>query len=328
MHSLLVVLEQQNGILRRSSCDLFRYATSLKRQNQNLMLQGVVIGPLAGGEPIKAFSSDERIVHIDEPQLSLYQPDGYVAVLDSFVAETGATRVLFADSAFGADCAARLAALLNCDLLTHCGDIRFIDGHVEADTAWYAGSVSATMVSEGECAVMTVIGRGGSRSERESMPQEITKKTLAGLESSSWNPVVDAFLAAPDEIQDMTEAAIIIAGGRGMGGAEGFEMLESLACVVGGRVGASRSAVDEEWRPHSDQIGQTGKTVVPRLYVACGISGAVQHLAGMSGAATVIAINSDPDAPIFSASDYGIVGDVADIVPRLEALIRERIGKK
>ncbi len=328
MYSFLVVLEQQNGLLRRSSCDLYRYVMSLRLQNPDLRVSGVVIGPLADDKALKGFSADSGIFHVDDPLLALYQPEGYACVIESVAAETGATCILFADSASGADCAPRIAAALDCSLLTHCSVIRFVDGTLEAETAWYAGSVAATMIPEGKCTVMTVRPARHQLSNAGGRVPELATPAIAGLDRSSWNPVVEAFLGAADELRDITEARVIIAGGRGIGGPEGFDVLESLAVLLGGSVGASRSAVDEGWRPHSEQVGQTGKTVAPRLYVACGISGAMQHLAGIAGAETVVAINSDPDAPIFSASDYGIVGDVADVLPVLEALLRERIGKK
>ena len=126
----------------------------------------------------------------------------------------------------------------------------------------------------------------------------------------------------------MAEARIIVAGGRGMGGAEGFTLLEQLALLLGGAVGASRAAVDEGWRPHADQIGQTGKTVAPALYFACGISGAVQHLAGIGSAGIVVAINSDPHAPIFNVADYALIGDVHIVLPKLLDSLQEFLKKQ
>jgi electron transfer flavoprotein alpha subunit len=129
-------------------------------------------------------------------------------------------------------------------------------------------------------------------------------------------------------VPDVAEAAIIVAGGRGVGGAEGFVLLEQLARLLGGAVGASRAAVDEGMRPHAEQIGQTGKTVAPALYFACGISGALQHLAGIGSAALVVAINSDQHAPIFDVADYGLVGDIHQILPTLLEALQENLKKK
>lgn len=125
---------------------------------------------------------------------------------------------------------------------------------------------------------------------------------------------------------DVAEADIVVSGGRGMGGPQSFRMLEDLAGAIGGVDGASRAAVDAGWRPHAEQVGQTGTTVSPRLYVACGMSGAVQHLAGMTSSGCIVGVNRDPEAPIFGVADYGIVGDVAEVVPELTRALRERTG--
>lgn len=328
MHSLLVVLEQQNGVVRKSSIDLFWYALFLCREYTDLSVKGVVAGPLASDDSLEELPGGVELFHVDMPDLALYQPEGYASVVSSIAEETGATLLLLPDTAFGMDLAPRLAAALDASLMAHCRNIRFVEGVPVSETAWYAGSVSATMQPERRRVVMTVSGRAPGRSEVEDRQPEVVRREYTGLDTGSWNPIVEEFLAAAGGQQDITDASVIVAGGRGVGGPEGFVMLESLARLLGGSVAASRTAVDEGWCPHALQVGQTGKTVSPRLYVACGISGAVQHLAGITGAETIVAINSDPDAPIFRAADYGIVGDVVEVVPHLASLLRAETGKK
>jgi electron transfer flavoprotein alpha subunit len=138
---------------------------------------------------------------------------------------------------------------------------------------------------------------------------------------------VKEFVTHGAKKQDLTEAGIIVSGGRGMGGPENYKILEELASVMGGVVGASRASVDAGWRPHSDQVGQTGRTVSPTLYIACGISGAIQHRVGMINSKVIVAINKDPEASIFGFADYGIVGDVFEVVPALTREMRKYYGK-
>jgi electron transfer flavoprotein alpha subunit len=223
----------------------------------------------------------------------------------------------------GKDLAPRVAARLGAGLATDCTALRAEGGQLVATRPIYAGKVLAEVTWDKPPAVASLrpkIFEPAPPDAARSAAVEMFPAPVA--EADLRVRTVEVKAAAQGQV-DLTEAEVIVSGGRGMKGPEGYGVLEELAAALGGVVGASRAAVDAGWRPHGDQVGQTGKTVSPRLYVACGISGAIQHLAGMSGSRCVVAINKDPDAPIFKVADYGLVGDLFEIVPALAGEVRK-----
>ncbi|HWP57538.1 MAG TPA: electron transfer flavoprotein subunit alpha/FixB family protein [Candidatus Acidoferrales bacterium] len=234
--------------------------------------------------------------------------------------------MLFASSYAGRDLAANLSARFDCGAITDVGDFQLKDGSVEATIPALGASYlnTATLVSEGTKLLLV---------RPKSFEPKINEQPLAVEEVEA--PADQALrairvkerVAVKREGPQLEGAKVIVSGGRGLRGEENFAMLKELADLLGGAVGATRAAVDAGWVPYAMQIGQTGKTVKPEVYIACGISGAVQHLSGMKTSKTIISINKDPEAPIFQYSDFGVVGDVFKVVPQLIEEIKKRKGR-
>jgi len=254
----------------------------------------------------------------DDPRLKKCTTDAYVSVISQLVKANDPAVLLLGASVEGKDLSARLAGKLDVAMAQDCTEFTIEDGNLVAIRPIYAGKAYTKVAFE------------------NSMPQLVTARpnvmSIAEPDTSRSAQIMDADFSLDDgDVKtkvvdvirdesgkiDLTEADKIVSGGRGMKGPENYNILEELADTIGGTVGASRSAVDAGWRPHTDQVGQTGKVVSPNLYVACGISGAIQHLAGMSTSKVIVAINKDEDAPIFQKADYGVVADLFDVVPAL-----------
>jgi electron transfer flavoprotein alpha subunit len=227
-------------------------------------------------------------------------------------------------SQMGKDLAPRVAAKLGAGLASDCVALKVENGDVIATRPVYAGKAVVDVRVKTDVKVFTLRPNVFTATPGTGTAS-VTPMTVP-LDPADFTSTVKEIHVASGR-PDVTEADIIVSGGRGMKGAEHFPLIEGLADVLGAGVGASRAVVDAGWRPHDEQVGQTGKTVAPTLYIACGISGAVQHLAGMSSSKYIVAINKDKDAPIFQVADYGIVGDLFDILPELTAQLKHALGK-
>jgi electron transfer flavoprotein alpha subunit len=230
--------------------------------------------------------------------------------------------VLFSTSADGRDMAAACAARLGAGVLVDVTGLEVKDGKLTATHPCFGGSIVAEKEAVGDLFIATV--RPGSFAREEAGAEaEVVKLDVQLSPASLMAKVLDVVCENMGVIS-LEEATVIVSGGRGMGSADGFAVIQALADELGAAVGASRAAVDSGWKHHQNQVGQTGKTVSPQLYIACGISGAIQHRAGMQTSAYIVAINKDPDAPIFSFADFGVVGDLFTVVPALTEEIRKR----
>jgi electron transfer flavoprotein alpha subunit len=314
-----IIAEQRGGNLRKISYELTSEGRRLADQSGQ-PLAAVVVGSQIGEEAKKLIPYGPDTLYVaDDPALADYTPEAYTAVLVDLIKKQEPDIVLLGASAQGKELAAKLAARLETGMAQDCVSFRLENGLLIAKRPLYAGKVYADVACEtarpqmaaARPNVLAVAEPDPSRqAEIVAVPVELKPDDLR-------TSLVELLPDASGKV-DLTEATFIVSGGRGMKTAENFQVLEELAGVIGASVGASRSAVDAGWRSHTDQVGQTGKVVCPNLYIACGISGAIQHLAGMGSSKVIVAINKDPDAPIFQKADYGIVGDLFEIVPVLK----------
>jgi electron transfer flavoprotein alpha subunit len=258
-----------------------------------------------------------RIIVADDTALAEYTVDAYANVADDVIGQVNPKVVIIGASTQGKELSARLSARLDVALASDCVALKMESDQLVATRPMYGGKILAQVALSGAPAIVAL--RPNIFSAEEAPADGAVEKVSADV--GSVRARVKSTQLETGKI-DLTEAEVVVSGGRGMGGAD-YTAIEALADTLGAAVGASRSAVDEGWRPASDQVGQTGKTVSPNLYIACGISGAIQHLAGMSSSKVIVAINKDPEAPIFTKADYGIVGDLFEVVPALTEEIKK-----
>lgn len=276
----------------------------------------------APGDELADWGAD-RILRFDPRGDGSGGPDPFAAALSGHIGTHGHGAVVFAATAAGRDLAPRVAARLGVSLLTDCTDVEVVDGALVATRPVFAGKALARVRALASPALLSIRPNVFPVREapREAVPDELHAAAADGRPGYR----VVGFDASRGAALDVSEATNVVSGGRGMKGPENWHILADLRDAIGetAALGASRAVVDAGWRPHAEQVGQTGKTVTPRLYFAIALSGAVQHLAGMRTSGVIVAVNRDADAPIFGVADYGIVGDAFEVVPKLAEAIRE-----
>lgn len=322
MAGVFAFIETRDGEIRRVSHEVVtaarQVADGLGEEVHAVVIGGAGVG--GGAEGLGAFGAD-RVFVAEAEALARYSAEGYATIAGDFIREHGCRVAVFPASAMGKDLAPRVAARLGSGYAAECTALEMEGGKLVATRPRYAGKVFARVAFETEPAVVTV--RANVFTPVEKSAAGAVERIEVSLNGADFRAVVKEIRAAAGKKLDVGEAAIVVSGGRGLREPENFGMLEELAEALGGTVGASRAVVDAGWRPHAEQVGQTGKTVAPQLYFAIGISGAIQHLAGMRTSRYIVAINKDPEAPIFKIADYGIVGDLFEIVPRLTEEVRK-----
>ena len=320
MPGFIVYAESKNGAVRKASLEAVSEAARLAKE-----IGGPVTAVLLGTAPANAAAElggagANEVVTVEGAKLSTYSGEGFAFALKRAIDDAKPAACFIAATPLGRDLAPRVAVLAGTGLASDCVGFTVAGGKLRARRPVYAGKAYVTVESSSPPFVATLrpnvfaVSTGG-------VPAAVKS---AAAPDADLRAVVKEVLAAVQGKLDVSEAPVIVSGGRGLKGPENWHLIENLAKAFGNAAtGASRAVVDAGWRPHDEQVGQTGKTVSPTLYFACGISGAIQHLAGMSTSRVIVAINKDPEAPIFKVADYGIVGDVFEVLPVLTEEVKK-----
>lgn len=325
----MVFAEQRGGQLKKAAFEAVSAAKGLSSKFSE-RVGAVLIGHQVEGlatDLIRAGAEDVYVA--DDPLLKYYSSEAYAIPVCDVLAEHQPRAILLGATSMGKDLAPKLAARLSSPLLSDCIALKLDDqGRLVATRLMYGGKIHAEVMSN-----TTILQVATLRPNVFPLGMPDDSKTgnrhclTVDLDGSKLRARVKEVQSVATKTAELTEADIIVSGGRGLKGPENFKIIEELAEALGAAVGASRAAVDAGWKPHSYQVGLTGKTVSPLLYIACGISGAIQHQAGMSSSKYIVGINKDPGAPIFKIANYGIVGDLFEIVPLLTEEIKRLKGE-
>ena len=317
MGEILVLVEHDAGTLKKVTLELLTAARPLGTPAAVFVGSG-----FDTAAPRLAEYGAAKVYVAETPELTDYVVAPMAELLASLVGTAAPDAVLVASTAEGKEVAARLALKLDSGVLTDA--VSLGEGFVAEQSIFGGSSIVHSRVTKGvpiitmrPNATSPVAADGPAATERIDVSVELS-------DAARQARVVDRVVVEKGSRPELTEAAIVVSGGRGVGSAENFSIIEELADSLGAAVGASRAATDAGWYPHQHQVGQTGKTISPQLYIACGISGAIQHRAGMQTSKTIVAVNKDPEAPIFELVDFGVVGDLHQVVPQLTAEVRRR----
>jgi electron transfer flavoprotein alpha subunit len=318
MAKVFVIAEHRDGRLKKSTFELLGASAAAGNETH-----AVLLGHGVGGLAAELGHYGAKKVHVlEHASLKLYSAEAYVAALVDYLKAQGPQVILASHTPTGRDFMPKLAASLDTGLASDCTSLAFAGDKITVRRPVYAGkaTVEVEFLGSGpQCATIRANALGIPKPDASRQAEVVQSAANLGAMKTQVVDVTQGATARPD----VTEAPIVVSGGRSLKNAENFKILEDLADVLGAAVGASRAAVDAGYRPHRDQVGQTGKVVSPSLYIACGISGAIQHLAGMRTSKTIVAINTDGEAPIFQVADYGIVADLFTVVPMLKEELKK-----
>lgn len=322
--NIIVIAEQRDGKVKKASYEAVKAASAVAAQ-LNTQVTAILFGSDEAAAKSLGGYGAVKTVHVADERLNLYANSAFVKAVAQIVEKEGADVVVLPATSLGKDLAPRLAVRIDGAVAQEVTSIAVEDGVIVALRPVYAGKALIKVKINSKKQVFSL--RPNVFSAGESSGADAAVESFApALEDADFVTKATGTTVAAGKI-DVAEASVIVSGGRGLQGPEHWPLIQGLADALGAATGASRAVVDSGWRPHAEQVGQTGKTVSPNLYVACGISGAIQHLAGMSSSKCIVAINKDKDAPIFQIADYGIVGDVFEVIPALTAELNTFFGK-
>ncbi|SDQ55531.1 electron transfer flavoprotein subunit alpha/FixB family protein [Natronobacterium texcoconense] len=321
---ILAFVEHESGVPDETSLEALTMARDLAA-SEGTDFAAVAFGDEAAGltDELGRYGVDE-LHHVIHDRLEGYAPEAWGESLAQLTREIDASTITAPGTDRGHEVLAHAGATLDAPLATNCLEIEAADGAYELRRQRWGGSLLEHSRLEGETTLVSAAEHEHPIEEVETPTDPAVTEFAPSLEESHFRVQVDRVETTDEEGVPLGEARVVVGGGRGVGGPEDYDKLEELADLLGGTVGASRAAVNEGWRPHDDQIGQTGAKISPDIYIACGISGAVQHMVGCKGAENILAINTDPEAAIIQKADYAVLGDLHDVVPELNDAIREQ----
>ncbi|GAB6151665.1 electron transfer flavoprotein subunit alpha/FixB family protein [Desulfosporosinus burensis] len=323
-----IIVEQRNMQIRKVSLELLSQGRKIADETGEALVAVILGQGIDGLAQTVAECGADKVILVDDAKLAEYTTGAYTSVLNKLISKHEPQAVLMGNTAVGKDLAPRLAQRLGVGLASDCTGMETdATNFLTFKRPIYAGKAFAHLSSAVRPILATIRPNTFTATAPEAGRQAEIVKEAAEIDASDLVAILKEVAIAASKRPELTEANVIVSGGRGMKGPENYGILEDLADVVGAAVGASRAAVDSGWKEHKFQVGQTGKTVAPTLYIACGISGAIQHLAGMGSSKFIVAVNKDPEANIFNVADYGIVGDLFEVVPLLTAEFKKLVNE-
>jgi len=317
---------KEDGSARNVGIELLNPGKELAAKQGGKLVAVVIGNNVQAAVDDAAKHGADQVIVIEGPEYQMFSTDAYATALVAAVEKYGPTAMLVGASVNGRDFAPRVSARLQTGLTADCTSLGIDEetGCIAWTRPAFGGNLMATILCKTARPQIGTVRPGVFKKAEEEAPHaEIIKEDIHVAAADIRTELVRKIQEGAEEVVDLEGADIIVSGGRGVGNAEGFAPLQELCDLLGATLGCSRAAVDAGWISHAHQVGQTGKTVAPKLYVACGISGAIQHRAGMAGSDVIVAINKDADAPIFEVATYGIVGDLKEIVPLLTAEVKK-----